>query len=160
MKSLIVFYSLEGNTRLVAKELASKMDADLLEIETVVPYPVGKFSKFLKGGRSAIKAETPELKPYQVDIDKYDMVILGMPIWAGMVTPPMRTFLKEHSLKDKKAAAFVCCAGGEADKAFASMSELAGTAFVKTMRLVEPAKGKQPDMDTLIQEFIDVVALK
>jgi flavodoxin len=160
MKSLIVFYSLEGNTRLTAKELASKMDADLLELETVVPYPVGKFSKFLKGGRSAIKAETPELKPYQADLDNYDLIVLGMPVWASMVTPPMRTFLKENSIKDKKVAAFICCAGGETEKAFASLSELAETTFIDTIRLVDPAKGKQPDLDAKLEEFVNSISQK
>ena len=67
MKSIIVYYSLEGNTEYTAKEIAAKLGADLLRLEPVKAYPTGKVSKFVWGGKSAMMAETPQLKPYQFD---------------------------------------------------------------------------------------------
>jgi multimeric flavodoxin WrbA len=43
-------------------------------------------------------AETPELEPYTFDASAYDRIVFGFPVWAGIVTPPLRTFIKENDL--------------------------------------------------------------
>ena len=62
MKTLIVYYTLEGNTHYAAKKIASLLDADMLRIKPVKTYPRKGFRKFLWGGKSAVMAETPELE--------------------------------------------------------------------------------------------------
>ena len=61
MKTIIVYYSLEGNTEYVAQTIANQLDADLLRIEPAKSYPTGGFRKFFWGGKSAVMGETPEL---------------------------------------------------------------------------------------------------
>ena len=61
MKTMIVYYSLEGNTEFAAEKIAAKLGADLLRIQPVKAYPSGGFRKFLWGGKSAVMAETPKL---------------------------------------------------------------------------------------------------
>ena len=63
MKTLIVYYTLEGNTHYAAKKIASKIGADVLRIKPVKTYPKKGFRKFFWGGKSAVMAETPELEP-------------------------------------------------------------------------------------------------
>ena len=118
MKSLIVYYSLEGNTEYAAGKIASELGADILKIEPVKTYPDKGFRKFFWGGKSAVMAETPELKPYDFEADKYDRIIFGFPVWAGNVTPPIRTFVKDNNLKGKHISAFACQSGSGAEKAF------------------------------------------
>ena len=93
MKTLIVYYTLEGNTHYAAKKIASLLDADMLRIKPVKTYPRKGFRKFLWGGKSAVMAETPELEPYTFDASAYDRIVFGFPVWAGNVTPPLRTFI-------------------------------------------------------------------
>ena len=63
MKTLIVYYTLEGNTHYTAKKIASAIGADVLRIKPVKTYPKKGFRKFFWGGKSAVMAETPELAP-------------------------------------------------------------------------------------------------
>ena len=107
MKTLIVYYTLEGNTHYAAKKIASQLDADVLRVKPVKTYPRKGFRKFLWGGKSAVMAETPELEPYTFDASAYDRIVFGFPLWAGNVTPPLRTFIKENDLF-RKALRCIC----------------------------------------------------
>jgi flavorubredoxin len=57
--------------------------------------------------------KNPPLKPYTFDPAAYDLIIIGMPVWAGSPAPPVRTFLSETKISSKKIALFVCHAGGK-----------------------------------------------
>ena len=103
MKRLIVFYSLEGNTEYIADKIAEKLDADKLKLVPKTQYATKGFKKFFWGGKAAVMAEKPELEPYDADLSAYDEIIIGFPVWAGNITPPVRTFVSENveSLKNK-----------------------------------------------------------
>ncbi len=128
MKDLIVYYSMSGNTKFAAEQIARQLGADLLRLVPEKPYPERGLKKFLTGGRSAIAGQTPALLPFDTDPSQYDRIILGMPLWAGTVTPPLRTFLTENRerLAGKRFAAFVCSGGGNAAKALETLRGLAG----------------------------------
>ena len=126
MKTLIVYYTLEGNTHYAAKKIASLLDADMLRIKPVKTYPRKGFRKFLWGGKSAVMAEKPELEPYTFDASAYDRIVFGFPVWAGNVTPPLRTFIKENDLSGKRFAAFACQSGAGAEKAFEKLKTALG----------------------------------
>ena len=99
MKTLIVYYTLEGNTHYAAKKIAAELGAGVLRIKPVKIYPRKGFRKFFWGGKSAVMAETPELAPYEFDASAYDRIVFGFPVWAGNVTPPIRTFKAFEKLK-------------------------------------------------------------
>ncbi len=158
MKSLIVFYSLEGNTRFIAQELAEKLTADVLELKPVKAYPTGKISKFVWGGKSAVMEETPELVPFNDDFAQYDTVIFGSPVWVSTFAPPLRTFMKNHSFSDKKVAAFVCCGGGRTDKAFAEFEKnLGGKKLAASQSFVDPVEGRDVNSAQKISDFVSAV---
>ena len=62
MKTMIVYFSLEGNTDYAAKEIAEKLGADLLRLELARPFPKNKLLQFLVGGKGAMLEETPGLE--------------------------------------------------------------------------------------------------
>ena len=82
MQTLIVYYSLEGNTAQTAQEIATELGADLLQLEPVKAYPTGKVSKFVWGGKSVVFSEKPKLKDYTFErtVDETDDEILK---WNG-----------------------------------------------------------------------------
>jgi len=125
MKALIVYYSLEGNTDWAAKAIAASLGADLLRLEPARAYPSSGFKKFFWGGKSAVMAETPRLQPYDFRPERYDCIVFGFPVWAGNVTPPLRTFVKENleALQGKRIAAFACQSGTGAEKAFGKLKQ-------------------------------------
>ena len=135
MKTLIVYYTLEGNTHYAAKKIASELGADVLRIKPVKIYPRKGFRKFFWGGKSAVMAETPELEPYEFDASAYDRIIFGFPVWAGNVTPPIRTCIKENDLSGKHIAAFACQSGAGAEKAFEKLNYREQTLLEKRLAI-------------------------
>ena len=154
MKTLIVYYTLEGNTHYAAKKIASQLDADVLRVKPVKTYPRKGFRKFLWGGKSAVMAETPELEPYTFDAAAYDRIVFGFPVWAGNVTPPLRTFIKENDLSGKRFAAFACQSGAGAEKAFEKLKTALGIRELDAeLVLIDPKTKPDPINEKKISGF-------
>ena len=62
MKTLVVYYSLEGNTEYVAEKIREAVGADLLKLVPKKAYHDKGLAKFFWGGKSAVMAEKPELE--------------------------------------------------------------------------------------------------
>ena len=86
MKTAIVFYSMNGNVRMVAEKVAAGTGADLIELIPKKAYPDKGMKKFMWGGAAVTFKAKPDLEPYAFNKDEYDMVILGSPVWAGTAT--------------------------------------------------------------------------
>lgn len=156
MKTLIVYYSLEGNTKYAAEKIAAALDADTLRLVPVEAYPDSGFRKFFWGGKSAVMAETPKLQPYDFDADAYDRIIFGFPVWAGNVTPPIRTFIKENNLTGKQIAAFACESGAGADKAFGKLKAALGIDKLDAeLILIDPKVKPRAENEQKIKTFCD-----
>ena len=140
MKTIIVYYSMSGNTDFAAREIAARLGADTLRIEPEKSYPDKGFKKFFWGGKSAVMAETPPLRPYRFAAEDYEQVILGFPVWAGTFAPPLRSFVRDNAaaLAGKRVAAFACQSGAGAEKAFAKLEALLGRPLYATLILVDP----------------------
>lgn len=154
MKTAVIYYSLDGNTKYAAEKIATRLGGDLIQIIPAKEYPTGKVSKYFWGGKSATFGESPKLESYDFNRNQYDLVILGTPIWAGTFAPPLRTFIRENKLTDKKVALFACCSGGATEKCFEQLKKETGSSTVlKTLRLIDPLKGNQAEVDRQIVEF-------
>ena len=157
MRTGIVFYSMNGNTAMVAGKLAKELSADLIEIKPEKTYPDKGFKKFLWGGKSAVMAETPKLMPYTFKADDYDLIVFGFPVWEANVTPPIRSFVKENqsALHRKKIAAFACQSGTGAEKAFRKLLECLGQEKLEaSMILIDPKDRPKPENDQKVDDFI------
>ena len=158
MNTIIVYYSLEGNTDYAARQIAGALGADVLRLNPKKAYPSSGFRKFFWGGKSAVMAETPELEPYAFDGAAYERVILGFPVWAGNVTPPIRTFLRENDLRGKRVAAFACQSGAGAPKALARLRECLGMdALEAELILIDPKTKPSEDNARKLRAFCDAL---
>ena len=161
MKTAIVYYSLEGNTKYTADKIADLLketcEVDVLRLEPEKSYPDKGFKKFFWGGKSAVMAETPALKPYEFDATQYDRIIFGTPVWASTFTPPIRTFINDNpAVKEKQIAVFTCFGGGGADKALAKLRKfLEVEKFTAELILVDPKDNVKEADDALIAEFCE-----
>ena len=158
MKTAIVYYSMGGNTAFVAQSIAQELgaDADLIEIKPVKSYPDKGFKKFFWGGKSAVMAEKPDLMPYSFDAEKYDGVVIGFPVWASRIAPPIRTFVENNKagLAGKSVSAFACQAGSGAEKALGNLKELLSvTDYKATMILIDPMNKPDRSKEAKIREF-------
>ena len=160
MKTAIIYYSMGGNTAWAAGKISEGLDADLIEIRPVKAYPDKGFRKFLWGGKSAMMAETPELEPYTFDAGKYDRIVIGFPVWAGNMAPPVRTFVTENreALSGKRIFAFACQSGTGAEKAFEKLRMCIGAEkLAGTMILIDPKTRPKQDNERKIGEFRETV---
>ena len=154
MKTLIVYYSLEGNTEYAVNKIAQACGFDTLRLVPAKKYPDRGFKKFFWGGKSAVMAETPELEPYTFDADSYDRIVFGFPVWAGNVTPPIRTFVRDHDLRGKRIAAVACQSGAGAEKAFAKLKAAVGIdALEAELVLIDPKAKPNAENDRKIDDF-------
>ena len=156
MNTLIVYYSLEGNTEYAAERIAAVLGAGTLRLEPVKAYPAVGIRKFLWGGKSAVMAETPALQPYRFSADTVDRVIFGFPVWAGNVAPPIRTFIRDHDLSGKRIAAFACQGGSGADKAFSKLKAALGVESLEAeLVLIEPRAKPREENERKIRSFCE-----
>jgi flavodoxin len=114
MKDLVVYYSLDGNTKEAAERIAEKMNADVLQLKPINEKPKGKMMFFLRGMQGAFGV-CAKLEPLVLNPEQYDRIILGTPVWAGKPTPAINGFLKQHDVKDNITALFTLSGGGDND---------------------------------------------
>lgn len=106
MKSAVVFYSLDGNTRAVAKEISKKFGAEIFELKETKQRQSGSKS-FMKAGFQALFGIKTKLKnTYYDDLRNCGMIYLGTPIWAGKAAPAINSFVSGLEAKGKKFYVF------------------------------------------------------
>ncbi|MFC0904698.1 flavodoxin family protein [Clostridium sp. MT-14] len=139
-KILVVYYSLEGNTKLIAEAISKVVSSDILQIKPKKDINPKSKMRYLIGGKKSITKEKPELLSYDVKAENYDVLFIGTPVWAGNFAPAMRSFFASTNLKHKKIALFSCNGGGNG-KTFENMkSELQGNEFLGEIEFKNPLK--------------------
>lgn len=110
-KTLIVYFSWGGNTRTVANHIHDLIGGDIVEVETVIPYP-DTYEEVTQIAPGELESDyRPELKTKIENMDEYDTLIVGTPIWGSHLTPAMKSFLASYNLSGKSIAPF-CTHGG------------------------------------------------
>jgi flavodoxin len=140
MKTAVIFYSLDGNCVFAAEEIKAQLNADMIRLETKDDKKRGKIGKMFWGCRMVFSKKNPPLKPYSFNASAYDLIILGVPVWAGSPAPPIKTFIGETNLSGKKLAIFICHAGGKGKSLETFKSLLSGNNIVAETDFQEPAK--------------------
>ncbi|MHA2009864.1 MAG: flavodoxin family protein [Promethearchaeota archaeon] len=82
VKVLVVFYSLTGNTKLIAESIKDALDTDILELKPVKELNPEGGSKFFWGGYQSTMKLKPKLKDFDLNPLEYDLIIIGTPVWA------------------------------------------------------------------------------
>jgi len=152
MKSLVIFYSFSGNTRLIAKFVAQTLNADIEELKPIKPLNADGAGYVMWGLRQLVSQSKPPLMPLEHNPMEYDLIVLGTPVWSYTVTPPIRTFLSDNHIIGKNVALF-CCHGGNYGKTFKNMEKaLQGNKIVSTADFYDPLKH---DSDVNIKKAVE-----
>lgn len=137
MKTLVLYYSLDGNTRFIAEQIAQAIGADLEELKTAKALPKSGL-KYFVGGMQAVLGLKPALQPLDKDPRNYDLLFCGTPTWAGRYASAWHSFLAHSNLQGKKIALF-CCHASPGSSALAAMKRrLAGNEIVGEIQFQEP----------------------
>ena len=111
-KTLVLYFSETGATKTVAEEIQKQTGADIVAIEAVVPY-TGVYGETIERcGREIQTGENPEIKTLNVNLDDYDTIFLGYPVWYGTYARPIATLLKEQTFEGKKIVTFCTFGSG------------------------------------------------
>ena len=110
-KVLIVYYSWGGKTHEIATLLQEKTGADICRIETQKTYlPIPEIYQEAK--EEINNKNYPELKTAIPDVQSYDLILVGSPVWWYSVSSPMLSLLSQCDFYNKSVASF-CTHGGE-----------------------------------------------
>lgn len=140
MKTLVIYYSYEGNTKELVNYIQEMKDVDTLELKVVDEKPTKSMFRFVWGGMQVYMKKKPTLAPYTIDLDQYDTIIIGTPCWFGSFAPAFNTFFSENKIQNKNIYLFVCNGGNlrhtwdDFDKA------LQGNKIISKLDLVYPKK--------------------
>lgn len=108
MKNLIVYYSYEGNCEEIAKAIQEATKGDILKLIPKKEKKTKSLFRFVWGGMQVYMTKTPELEPYNINLNDYDNIFIGSPVWFGTYAPPINTFLKNNKIKGKNISLFIC----------------------------------------------------
>lgn len=158
MKTAIIYYSLEGNMDFIAKKISNNNNVHLYRLIPKKEYPKGNITKYIWGGKSATFGEKPKLINEQIEIDNYDTLIIGSPIWAGTFTPPLNTFFHDYHISGKNIILVTTNAGGNSEKCFAKMKSLLNdNVIVNTFQFVNPMSSQDKSTDEKIKQIQQLI---
>jgi len=120
MKSLVVYYSLTGKTKLVAQTIAEALNGTLVEIQERRPIPLPFV--YLSGSFAALLNRGCEIKPVSVDFKQYDRIFIGSPIWASRPAPAINSFIYRTNFEGRSVIPFFTMGGNDATKAVANIT--------------------------------------
>lgn len=122
-KMLVLYYSQTSNTKMVAEEMAKRLDADMEEIVALQPYD-GDFKatieRCLQENEQGI---LPDIQALKTDLKNYDVIFIGYPVWFGTYAPPVITFLKNTDLSGKKLVPFCTFGSGGLESSAKDLAE-------------------------------------
>lgn len=114
-KTLVAYFSTGGNTLRAATIIADELKSDIYEIRPEKIYTVEDLNWMNPGSRSSIEMKNRFLRPViikdNLDINQYETVFLGFPIWWYVAPTIINTFLESYSFKGKKIILFATSGG-------------------------------------------------
>lgn len=119
-RKLVAYFSASGVTAKVAEMLADAVGADIYEIRPAVPYTKADLNWMDKKSRSTIEMNDKTIRPAIVDqdaqIDQYETIFLGFPIWWYVAPTIINTFLESYDFSGKKIILFATSGGSKFGK--------------------------------------------
>lgn len=132
-RSVIVYFSQTGTTKIVASEIRKNTGADMAELLLKNPYPSTYDSTIQHVKREREAKRWPKLLQAKMNLAKYDTVFLGYPIMFGTFAPPIYTFLDSNDLNGKVVVPFCTYGSGGLKNSAEELKHL-----VPGMKLVRP----------------------
>ena len=114
-RKLVAYFSATGVTAKVAELIADAAGADVYQIQPEVPYTAADLNWMDKNSRSSVEMNDKKIRPAMVkrnlQIEEYDVVFLGFPIWWYVAPTIINTFLESFDFAGKKIILFATSGG-------------------------------------------------
>jgi len=123
-KILVSYFSASGTTKKLAERIASAINGDLFEIEPKEKYTDADLNWMDKNSRSSIEMNQnvqPDILNKVSNLNDYDTVCLGFPIWWYKEPTIIDRFLNENDMTGKKIYVFVTSGSSSIDSTYKSL---------------------------------------
>ena len=148
-KILIAYFSAQGTTKKVAENLSIVIKSDLYEIKPEIEYTKEDLKWTNENARSSIECKNedsrPKLKDKNANIEKYDIIFLGFPIWWYNAPPIIKTFLESYNFNNKTIILFGTSGGSQFGDTVKKLNK-----YVKGAKIIE---GKMLNSRPSIEEL-------
>ncbi len=139
-KKLVAYFSASGTTKKAAEHLAKAASADLFEIKPAVPYSRADLDWANKKSRSSIEMQNPDSRPaiseQLSNIEDYDTIFIGFPIWWYVAPTIIDTFLESYDFSGKTIIPFATSGGSGMGKTVEVLQALCPTANWKDSKML------------------------
>jgi len=153
-KILISYFSATNNTKNIANHLNEILDADLYEIIPETPYTSDDLNYNNSSSRSSQEMDDPNARPAisgRVDnMEQYDIIFLGYPIWWGEAPRIINTFLESYDLSGKRIAPFCTSASSPLGSSAVMLQD-----FTVNATWLEGRRFSGRDSVSDVQEWVD-----
>ena len=114
-RKLVAYFSASGVTAKLAETLSEAIGADLYAIEPEVPYTKADLNWMNQNSRSSVEMKDPASRPAiagkRDNMDEYDTIFVGFPIWWYVAPTIINTFLESYDFTGKTIIPFATSGG-------------------------------------------------
>jgi flavodoxin len=157
MAKIIIYYSQGGTTDLIAKTLASNLNADLVRIHDLKNRE--GFTNRLFSSINAFRETKTDIVPAKVDLRGYDTIYFGTPTWSGNPTPAILTIIDRCDLRAKDVILFATM---DSNRGESNIERLERKVKLRGARVIESftmtTKDKSPEQ--LVNDTEAIIEMK
>lgn len=139
-KKLVAYFSASGVTKKYAENLAKTVNADLFEIKPEKAYTKADLDWTNKQSRSSVEMSDPDSRPEISDrlknMDEYETVFVGFPIWWYVAPTIINTFLESYDFSGKTVVPFATSGGSGMGKTVEVLRKICPKAEIKEGKVV------------------------
>lgn len=126
-KKIVCYFSASGVTKEVANKISKLLESDIFEIEPKDKYTDEDLDWTNKNSRSSIEMNDKNSRPAIINklenLDAYDTVVLGFPVWWYTAPTIINTFIEENDLSNKNIYVFVTSGSSSQAGSFKNLKE-------------------------------------
>ena len=157
-RTLVAYFSASGVTAKVAEKLADAIGAHIHCIEPKIPYSEADLNWMDKQSRSSVEmndpASRPEIARKRDDMDNFDVIFVGFPIWWYVAPTIINTFLESYDFTGKTIVVFATSGGSGMGKTVEKLQ--VSCPDVKLIKgMVFTSKSITNDFITSMEKLID-----
>lgn len=156
-KTLVAFYSKDGNTRKIAELLKSKLNADLYEITTSRHYNSDDWIASEEALKEIQNNDLPPITSPQIDLSPYNIILLGGPVWGQTLATTMMSYLRENTFERKKVSAFWTFYDHDENYNKTMKEMVTGGEYISGLPMPRDLVNDFSKLDTAIQKWLELV---
>lgn len=154
-KQLVAYFSASGVTKAVAEKIANIAGADLFEIEPEVTYTKEDLNWMDKKSRSSVemadKSFRPAIAQKLENMNEYEIIYLGFPIWWYVAPTIINTFLEGYDWKGKTVVLFATSGGSGFGHTLEELEDSCNATVLKEGKMLSSRSDEKEIKEMLIK---------